>query len=46
MMGIHSPTLLLASLLLSQLSVLGEWEKHVIVQGKGSMNVAVAADFD
>ena len=45
-MGIHSPTLLLASLLLSQLSVLGEWEKHVIVQGKGSMNVAVAADFD
>ena len=38
--------LLLASLLHFQLSVLGEWQTHVIVQGKGSMNVAVAADFD
>ena len=42
----HSPIFLLGSLLLTQVSGMGEWKKHVIFQGKGSMNVAVAADFD
>ena len=42
----NSPVFLFASLLLSQLTGFGEWKKHVIVQGKGSMNVAVASDFD
>jgi len=42
-------TALLALLFLSGLTVSGSWKKHVVVQkqpGQGSMNVAVASDFD
>jgi pimeloyl-ACP methyl ester carboxylesterase len=45
-MSKNTPLFLFASLLLAQLAGLGEWKKHVVVQGKGSMNVAVASDFD
>ena len=35
-----------ACLAFAQLSSLGEWKKHLIFQGKGNFNVAVASDFD
>ena len=37
---------LLLALLVFPPTTWGEWKKHAVVQGKGSMNVAVASDFD
>ena len=37
---------LLLALLVFQPATWAEWKKHIVVEGKGSMNVAVASDFD